>query len=52
MQSQEPREDPAKDFQDTNDGWLADLEIDEKLKSEEAELPDWTSAEARRNPRR
>ena len=43
--TQKPGEEPAKDFQDTNNGWLADLEIDEKMKSEEAELPDWTSAE-------
>ena len=44
-QSQDIRAEPVKDFQDTNNGWLADLEIDEKLKTEEPELPDWSSSE-------
>ena len=44
-QTQAPSDEPVKDFQDTNKGWLADLEIDEKLKTEEAELPDWSSSE-------
>ncbi len=47
-ESQEPvvsQEEPIKDFRDTSDGWLADLEIDEKLKSEETELPDWSDTE-------
>ena len=43
--SQTTSEETVKDFQDTSNGWLADLEIDEKLKTEEADLPDWSSSE-------
>ena len=45
-QAQETTEDDAKEFRYSNEGWLADLEIDEKLKSsEEDELPDWAQEE-------
>ncbi len=44
-QPPQPKEEPAKDFQATDNGWLADLEIDEKIKSDETELPDWSSSE-------
>jgi len=44
--AQETTEDDAKEFRDTNEGWLADLEIDEKLKlSDEDKLPDWAQEE-------
>jgi len=33
---------PAEDFQDDSNGWLADLDIEEKTKTEDKELPDKT----------
>ncbi len=42
-QSPQPKEETVKEFKDTDNGWLADLEIDEKIKSEETELPDRSS---------
>ena len=33
--------DPAEDFQDDSNGWLEDLDIDEKIKTGEDDLPDW-----------
>lgn len=33
--------DPDKDFQDDSDGWLADLDIEEKIKTGEDVIPDW-----------
>ncbi len=43
-QSQVKSEGPAEDFQDDSNGWLADLDIDEKIKTDEEELPDWMEA--------
>jgi competence ComEA-like helix-hairpin-helix protein len=40
-QSQVKTGQPAEDFQDDSNGWLADLDIDEKIKTEQEELPDW-----------
>jgi hypothetical protein len=40
-QSQSVAEQPSEDFIDSSNGWLADLEIDEKIKTEGEELPDW-----------
>lgn len=40
-QSQVKPEGPAEDFHDDSNGWLEDLDIDEKIKTEEEELPDW-----------
>ncbi len=39
-QSQEKSERPAEDFQDDSTDWLADLDIDEKIKTKEEEIPD------------
>jgi competence ComEA-like helix-hairpin-helix protein len=45
-QSKEPVKDKSQDFKDANEGWLADLEIDEKLKtSTDEDIPDWTQTE-------
>ena len=35
-----------KDFGDSDQGWLADLEINDKIKTTEEEIPDWSKAEA------
>lgn len=34
-----------KDFNDPDEGWLSDLEIDEKLKSDDEDLPKWSKPE-------
>jgi len=43
-QAQSPAVQPGEDFLDNSDGWLADLEIDEKIKTEDEQLPDWVDA--------
>ena len=35
----------SKNFQETNEAWLADLDIDQKLKTDDEEVPDWTQPE-------
>jgi len=37
-------EQPPEDHLESSEGWLADLEIDEKIKTEEDKLPDWSDA--------
>jgi len=45
-QSKEPVKEKSQDFKDANEGWLADLEIDEKLKtSTDEDIPDWAQTE-------
>ena len=45
-QMQEPSDETPKDFNDPNEGWLADLDLDEKLKlSEDDEIPDLIQSE-------
>jgi hypothetical protein len=44
-QSQTFTTQPTEEFLDSNDGWLADLEIDEKIKTEDDQLPDWSDSE-------
>jgi competence ComEA-like helix-hairpin-helix protein len=45
-QTQEPSVETPKDFNDPNEGWLADLDLDEKLKlSEDDEIPDLIQSE-------
>jgi competence ComEA-like helix-hairpin-helix protein len=51
-QEKEPDEDQSKDFKDSNEGWLADLEIDEKLKTDaDEDIPDWVQTEESGEPR-
>jgi competence ComEA-like helix-hairpin-helix protein len=40
--AQTPKAEREKDFVDNGEGWLADLEIDEKLKSSKEDLPEWS----------
>ena len=50
-QIQEQAEEPvSKEFQDTNEGWLADLDIDKKLKTEDDEVPDLAQSEEKEEP--
>lgn len=39
-QSQVKTEQPAEDFQSESNGWLEDLDLDEKLKTDEEDIPD------------
>ena len=39
--SQEPEPEDLKDFDDPDEGWLADLEIDEKIHTTQDDIPDW-----------
>ncbi|MCJ7734303.1 MAG: helix-hairpin-helix domain-containing protein, partial [Anaerolineales bacterium] len=48
-QDQEPAAEPVKEFQDAGNGWLEDLEIDEKLKSDQGDMPDWATSEGSKN---
>ncbi len=42
-QAEAKQDNHVKEFENSGEGWLADLEIDEKLKTSEEELPDWAS---------
>jgi competence protein ComEA len=45
QKAKEAVEDSTKDFQDSSEGWLADLDLDEKLRTEDEDMPDWTASE-------
>jgi pilus assembly protein FimV len=45
QKAQDTSEESAKDFKDSSEGWLADLDLDEKLRIEEETAPDWTAEE-------
>ncbi|MCJ7716034.1 MAG: helix-hairpin-helix domain-containing protein [Anaerolineales bacterium] len=51
-QTQEPDEDSPKDFNGSSEGWLADLDLDEKLKtSADEDIPDWSQSEDSDDPK-
>jgi competence protein ComEA len=45
QKEREAEDDASKDFQDSSEGWLADLDLDEKLRSTDEDMPDWEASE-------
>jgi competence ComEA-like helix-hairpin-helix protein len=45
QKAKETAEESSKDFQESSEGWLADLDLDEKLRIEDEDMPDWAGSE-------